>query len=341
MQTSDFDYDYPDHLVATHPEANFRTMCVEAGVAVPLEISKSELLNKFSHGDVLAINDTRVVRRRITTATGLEILFLNKLDSSNIWEVLFPARSVKDFEEIPLPGGVTAKLIERGLPQKLSVSITLDENYFSEHAELALPPYIQKARGERHNLPDEDVWYQTAWAKNPGSQAAPTASLHFTSQDIDFLKSRGVVIAPLTLHVGMGTFLPIKTETLEDHKMHFEWAHLPAESVAKITAAKAAGRRVWALGTTAVRTLESWAIGKLSASGDGDFAGQTDLFIRPGYRFEVVDGLLTNFHQPSSTLIALVSAFAGREQVLAAYKWAMAQNFRLFSYGDLTVWTRS
>lgn len=339
MRTADFKYEYPEALIAIKPDANFRIMSASRLGESPIEISKSDLFAKFSPGDVLAINETRVVPRRVTSLNGLEILFLNSMTESLVWEVLFPARSVRDSDEILLPGGVSARLLERGLPQKLKLSALLTEEYFQEHAELALPPYIQKSRGERHNLPEEELWYQTAWAKNPGSHAAPTASLHFSKDDIQFLKSKGVQIAPLTLHVGIGTFLPIKSENLADHKMHFESAYLPKESVAMVSAAKSSGRLVWALGTTVARTLESWAGGHLQELKDGDYSGQTDLFIRPGYKFEVIDGLLTNFHQPQSTLIAMVSAFAGREKVLAAYEWAIAKKFRLFSYGDLTVWT--
>lgn len=339
MLTSQFLYKYPEALVATEPRANSRMMRLFAEDLSPSEISKIELFTYFKTGDVIAINDTRVLRRRVTALNGVEILFL-KQTTTETWQVLCPARELNDHEAFQLPGGVSAKLIRRGLPQELSLSGPLDEAYFQRFGELALPPYIQKARGERHNREQEESWYQTAWAKNPGSQAAPTASLHFTSADLEFLRARGVFIAPLTLHVGMGTFLPVKTAILDDHKMHSESAFIPAASAHLIREAKAQGQQVWALGTTVVRALESWGHGHLSETAQGDVSGDTDIFIRPGFQFEVVDGLLTNFHQPCSTLLALVAAFAGRERVLSAYEWAMAKNFRLFSYGDLSIWTR-
>jgi S-adenosylmethionine:tRNA ribosyltransferase-isomerase len=265
---------------------------------------------------------------------------------ANVWEVLFPAKQIKNDETILLPDGVTAKLIERGLPQKIQTSISLTEDYFLKFGELALPPYIQKARGERHNRKNEEELYQTAWAKNFGSHASPTASLHFTKEDLLALKDRGVIIAPLTLHVGIGTFLPIKTVQLSEHKMHGEFATISQSSIEAILRAKEQKHKVWALGTTAVRTLESWAAGKLQAQENGDVAGVTNLFIQPGYKFQVVDNLLTNFHQPGSTLLALVAAFAehslnganGLEVVHAAYQFAIENKFRLFSYGDLSIW---
>lgn len=338
LHTKLFDFTYPESLVATEPRLGFRTMWV-AGQAAPTELQPSEIIHIFKPGDLLVLNDTKVLKRRVTTPQGLEILFLESLPD-NTWEVLFPARGVKDNVDFPLPGGLTAQLVERGLPQKIKVSGPLTESYFSEHGELALPPYIQKARGERHNRETENSIYQTAWAQKPGSYAAPTASLHFQNQDLEKFREVGVQTATLTLHVGLGTFLPVKTENLEEHKMHAEEIFIPRETIEKIVATKKAGGRVWALGTTVTRALESWARGKLSETSKGDVAGASDLFITPGFQFEVVDALMTNFHQPKSTLLALVSAWAGRENVLSAYQWAIEKKFRLFSYGDLTIWTR-
>ena len=342
MLTEDFHYNYPEHLVAAQPQKDFRILWSGGAEKAPREITKAELFSEFTPGDVLTINDTRVLRRRVTAPNGLEILFIKKVGttSDEIWEVLCPARVLKDGEEFALPGDITAKLVARGLPQKLRISKLLDENYFSAHGELAIPPYIQKARGERFNRPEEEKWYQTEWAKNAGSQAAPTASLHFSKQDLAFLIGNGIRVTSLTLHVGMGTFLPIKTPHIEQHQMHSESVNIPASSVRAIIEAKVKGQKVWALGTTVARALESWGHGLLHENEKGDFIGESALFIYPGFRFEVVGGLLTNFHQPSSTLLALISAFANREQVLSAYEWAIAQKFRLFSYGDLTAWKR-
>lgn len=342
MRTSDLNYNYPPHLVATEPRADYRIMWSSAAQAMPAEISKNQLFQMFQPGDVLAVNDTRVLRRRVTALNGLEILFLGVLNSdAQLWEVLFPAREVRDDEVFMLPGGIEAQLVSRGLPQALRVSRPLTENYFQEFGELALPPYIQKARNERHNRTQEEAWYQTAWAKNPGSYAAPTASLHFTEADLTHLKNeRGVKIAYFTLHVGLGTFLPVKTQQLSDHKMHAEMVYLSNESVQTLTSAQQLNKKIWALGTTAARTLESWARDMLHKDSDGAFSGPTDLFIQPGFEYRVVDNLLTNFHQPQSTLIVLVSAFATLPKVLSAYEWAIQKEFRLFSYGDLTVWTK-
>lgn len=365
MRTSDLHYDYPEYLVAKEPQDDFRTLYVETNE--PIEIAKKQLLQYFRPGDVLVINDTKVLRRRVTSTNGLEILFLNEVASFNSspgfqpqgfqrWSVLFPAREIKDGATFTLPGfqggplnnePITARLIERGLPQVIEVSRPLDEAYFAEHAELALPPYIQKARGERRNRPEDINWYQSAWACQPGSFAAPTASLHFTSTDLEYLQACGVTIAPLTLHVGLGTFLPIKTTHLEEHVMHKEFAFLPTPTVRAILQAQQneirahnkTRQRVWALGTTVTRALESWGNGLLQET-VGGYVGETDLFIHAGYKFKVVEGLLTNFHQPGSTLLALVTAFAGYERVMNAYKWAIKNNFRLFSYGDLSVWKR-
>jgi len=340
LNTEAYDYIYPEALVATAPVRDFRTMWVQAGAPEPQEIQPSDIPSLFKSSDVLVINDTMVLKRRVTTPAGLEILFLSETERPNVWQVLFPAREVKDNAEIALPGNVMAKLLARGLPQTLEVSEKLDENYFNQHGELALPPYIQKARGQRYNRENEMHDYQTAWAETPGSLAAPTASLHFTSGDLTKIKNAGVTIVPLTLHVGLGTFLPVKSQILSEHKMHAEEIFIPRATTEKIIAAKATGHRVWALGTTAVRALESWGHGRLKETSAGDFAGASDLFITPGFKFEVVDAIMTNFHQPKSTLLALVSAWAGRERVLSAYEWAIARQFRLFSYGDFSIWTR-
>ncbi len=349
MKTTELDYIYPESLVATEPQKQLRVLVrslsprngsvPDGKITEPVEQNKAQLFDHFRKGDVLVVNDTKVERRRVTTQSGLEILFLSSNAQKTEGQVLCAARDLKDGQKIAMPGSVTAELVARGLPQTLRLDRALDPAYFTEHGELALPPYIQKARGERKNRPDEEKWYQTDWARATGSQAAPTASLHFTKSDLMQLNARGVIVAPLTLHVGMGTFLPIKTDDLSEHKMHSEYVSIPSATVEQIIESKRAGHKVWALGTTVTRSLESWAQGLLTEGFTGT-AGETTLFIKPGYKFEVVDCLLTNFHQPRSTLLALVSAFAGRETVLNSYQWAIAHNFKLFSYGDLTAWIK-
>jgi S-adenosylmethionine:tRNA ribosyltransferase-isomerase len=345
VKTQDLNYNYPDDLVATEPKADYRIL-YSSGEKFD-EIKKETLPHIFNTGDVLVINDTRVMKRRIFTEEGLEILFLNPTTKSNgnsrsEWHVLFPARDLKMGAELLLPQNVKLKLTAKGLPQTLQViEGELNEEYFSKNAFLALPPYIQKARGERTPTNADDKWYQTAWAENAGSLAAPTASLHFTEEDLKKIESRGVHIVRLTLHVGIGTFLPIKVEDLNEHKMHQEWAEISGKTIQVIENAKRDGHRIWGLGTTVVRSLESWAENKLVWNKDTQTAsGYTDLFIQPGYKFKIIDGILTNFHQPGSSLIALVAAFAGLENVQKAYSYAIEHRFRLFSYGDLSIWTK-
>ncbi len=334
LRIQDLDFNFPEELVAQSPSRPSRVMWVENE---PVEISIDELISRIPSGDVLVINDTRVLKRRVF-AGDLEVLFLQSEDRK-IWDVLFPASRFKIGDSIELPLGVIVKVLEKGRPQKLQSSVPLEESYFEKVAEIPLPPYIQKARNERHTRQQDSQWYQTAWAEKPGSLASPTASLHFTSEHLEKLKRKGVVIANVTLHVGLGTFLPVTTEILEEHKMHSEFVEVAAVTWQTIQSAKTAGKKVWALGTTSARALESAAAGKLRKS-DSGFIGSTDLLIAPGFEWQVVDRLLTNFHQPESTLLALVAAFTNLEKVKSCYQWAIDRSFHLFSYGDLSVWIR-
>lgn len=340
MKVSELDFKYPEELVATEPRRPSRVMWVRNGQ--PQELSKADFLNQFREHDTLVLNDTRVLKRRVF-AGDLEILFLKETNPGE-WEVLFPSRKFAVGSEFQLPEDVTMTLVEKGRPQKVKLSQAVDETYFQRVAELPLPPYIQKAReahgGGRHNVAADESWYQTAWAQNPGSFAAPTASLHLTQDDLDLLKNRGVSIHKLTLHVGLGTFLPVLAEDLDDHDMHSEYVEISAETWKAVDPTQKSNRqgRVFSLGTTVTRALESAALEKIPRAADGGFCGFTNLLIQPGYKFQVIDILLTNFHQPKSTLLALVSAFAGLENVRACYLWAIERKFRLFSYGDLSVW---
>lgn len=340
MKLTDLDFSYPERLVATERLAVSRIMLVEK--LEPRELSgTSALLEYFKPGDCLIVNDTRVLSRRVFTESGLEILFLHSDSSLKTWQVLCPASKWKDGEEQKLPGGVSLKLSTRGRPQTVESSISLDEAYFEINGEMPLPPYIQKARGERHTRREDSHQYQTAWAEKNGSLAAPTASLHFKSGELDSLAARGVKVAKLTLHVGLGTFLPVTKENLDEHIMHGEFTEIPDTTWRLIEETKANGGRVWALGTTVTRALESVAQGKLEKDRrGGGFFGETDLFIRPGFEYKVVDVLMTNFHQPKSTLLALVAAFSDLETVKRCYEWAIKKEFRLFSYGDLSVWIK-
>ncbi len=337
MPKSVFNYEYPEKLIALKPKEPCRILDADTCS----EIDKAGLIQKFQKGDVLVINNSKVLKRRIITDSGLEILFLESDESRINWQVLFPARGLKVGSEISLPEGITAKLTEKGIPQKLQFEHAVPEAYFQNHAELALPPYIQQARGDRHNWSDDEKWYQTDWAKQEGSVASPTASLHFTKKDLQDLQEKGVLIEEVTLHVGAGTFLPIRTDNIEEHEMHSEFAEISQSTIDQLESAKTNGNRIWALGTTACRTVESYGQGLLTHYPDYQlYSGMTQLFIYPGYKWHYVSGLLTNFHQPKTTLLCLVEAFSGREKLQKAYGYAIQNEFRLFSYGDLSVWTR-
>ena len=336
MKLIDLGFSYPESLVATRPQSPSRVMWVEDGL--PAEITLQELLQRIPAGDVLVVNNTKVLKRRVF-AGDLEILFLRQISPLE-WEVLFPSRKMKIEEQIQLPEDVVMTLTQKGRPQRVQVSRELHENYFQKNAELPLPPYIQKAREARHTEEADESWYQTVWAKKEGSFAAPTASLHFKTEDLDFLRSRGVHIVELTLHVGLGTFLPVTAEDLNDHEMHEEFVEIPGFTWQLIQQTKAHGGQVWSLGTTSTRSLESAALGLLERSEDGGYVGLTRLLIQPGFEWKVVDNLLTNFHQPESTLLALVSGFSSLATVKACYQWAIERSFRLFSYGDLSCWIK-
>lgn len=341
MRVTDLYFDYPEDLVALTPVYPPRVMWSNTDGAK--EISWAELKAEFKSGDVLVLNDTKVVARRIfaKTVSGVEfeILFVEQVDDIT-WRVLCPASRLKPEERVLLPGGIEFRIHERGRVQTAKVSTIIDEQYFEKWGEIPLPPYIQKARKERHTRNEDGNWYQTSWAKTPGSSAAPTASLHFKKSDLDELKEKGVQIVTLTLHVGLGTYLPVTVQDLRDHHMHHEWVSISSASWMEIQEARDASKNIWALGTTVARSLESAASGVLPTDGFGGFVGTTNLMIIPGFDFKVVTRLLTNFHQPESTLLALVMGFAGRENVQRAYKWAVQKGFRLFSYGDLTAWVK-
>lgn len=334
MKLSDLHFDFPEELIATSPVRPSRVMFVNDGK--PQEISLQDLLAKFSAGDVLVVNNTQVLKRRVF-AGDVEILFLKQVNATD-WEVLFPSKKYKIGEALELPLGVSMTLVQKGRPQVVRLSQEVGEDYFQKVAELPLPPYIQKARNARHTVEADESWYQTAWAKKPGSFAAPTASLHFSEQDLDSLRAKGVHVAEVTLHVGLGTFLPVTAEDLNDHDMHEEYVEVSAETWTTIQQARESGKLVWSLGTTTTRSLESAAGGLLTGSATEGFRGFTKLLIQPGYEFKIVQRLLTNFHQPESTLLALVSGFSSLETVKACYQWAIERKFRLFSYGDLTCW---
>jgi S-adenosylmethionine:tRNA ribosyltransferase-isomerase len=335
MKLSDLQFDYPAELIATSPSRPSRVLWAQEG-NLPEEITIAELISRIPRGDALVINDTKVLKRRVFSENETEILFLDKVsesENSNRWQVLFPSKKYSVGSCLSLPNGVNLKLIEKGRPQIVEVSPAITDDYFAQYGELPLPPYIQKARNSRHNTNDDKLWYQTDWAENAGSMAAPTASLHFTNGDLEALRQNGVAVITVTLHVGLGTFLPVTVEDLSDHKMHSEVYEIHPSSWNMLNQIRTSGGKVWALGTTSTRALESAARTEI-------LFGQTDILIKPGTEFLMVDRLLTNFHQPESTLLALVSAFTNLERVKGCYSWAIHRKFKLFSYGDLSVWIR-
>lgn len=335
MKRAELNYDYPESLIATEPSRPTRVLFAEQG-RVPKEITVQQLMDMISADDVFVVNNTRVLKRRVF-AGDLEILFLDQLSENmefNEWSVLFPSKKFKVGECINLPGGFKMELLEKGRPQKVRITPKITEADFERLAELPLPPYIQKARNERHNVISDKSWYQTAWAAKPGSFAAPTASLHFSAADLTWLKNKGVQVIELTLHVGLGTFLPVLTEDLDEHKMHAEVYEITMDDWQKIKEAKKNQKGIWSLGTTTTRVLESVARTEI-------LSGSTDILLQVGSEFKIVNRLLTNFHQPESTLLALVAGFFGLQAVKHNYSWAIEKKFKLFSYGDLSVWIKN
>ena len=339
MLVADFDYHLPPESIAQRPapRGTSRLMTLGRGDGRVGHRAFADLPGLLDPGDLLVVNDTRVLPARLfgTDPEGrrTEFLLSRQLPGvSESWECLArPGRRAKPgrvfrFDET-LEGQVTART-EGGL-YVVAFSGPL-EPHLATIGSAPLPPYIERPGGVADA--DDARDYQTVYARERGAIAAPTAGLHFTEKVLDEVRGRGVTIAPVTLHVGIGTFRPVKTEAVEGHRMDPERALIPAETARAVAAAKAEGRRVVAVGTTSVRTLEASALAHGGQVAEGPL--ETDLFLVPGSPFVVVDALLTNFHLPRSTLLMLVSAFAGRERVLAAYREAVGKGYRFFSYGD-------
>jgi S-adenosylmethionine:tRNA ribosyltransferase-isomerase len=351
MQTADFDFVLPPELIAQHPAPKrdeSRLLVLHRGENRVEHRRFPDLLEFLRPGDVLVLNNSRVIPARlrgVNAKTGgkFEILLLEENAPNDWWTMMRPGKNARIGTQIILhdadgkTGGIRATVAETSDEghRRLQFSGTPDiSRELDRLGEVPLPPYIQ-----RHSqLPEDKDRYQTVFAKTDGSVAAPTAGLHFTPELLEQIRARGVQICFITLHVGPGTFLPVKTESLAAHKMHEERFELSDEAANLINAAKNSSRRVIAAGTTTVRVLETVAAqnnGKLAKN-----AGKTGIFIHPPFSFRVVDALLTNFHLPRSTLLMLVSAFAapgethGREMILRAYAEAIREHYRFFSYGD-------
>ncbi|WP_274572087.1 tRNA preQ1(34) S-adenosylmethionine ribosyltransferase-isomerase QueA [Neisseria leonii] len=332
MQLSDFDFDLPEHLIAQHPPAERGTSRLLAALpGGPFSDGRfADLPDYIEAGDVLVFNNTKVMKARLfgQKASGgrIEALIERVVDTHTALAHIRASKSPKPGACLLFDGGIEAEMTERhGELFCLKFAGTQSVyDLLAQHGRLPLPPYIGRAADE-----DDEGRYQTVYAKHQGAVAAPTAGLHFTDGLLDRLRAQGAVLAEVTLHVGAGTFQPVRVDNIAEHKMHSEWYDVPPETVAAVETAKARGRRVWAVGTTSMRALESAARGGLRA-GQGD----TDIFITPGYRFQVIDRLITNFHLPKSTLLMLVSAFSGTEHIRQVYRHAVAQQYRFFSYGD-------
>ena len=336
MNTSDFFYELPQELIAQHPLANrtsSRLLVLDKHTGETQHKTFTDILDILQEGDCLVVNNTKVIPARLfgenAKGKAVELLLLNTKEA-NVWEVLVkPGKQAKEGDIITFgaEGLLSGEIVEVKEDGNRLIKFNykgIFEEILDKLGEMPLPPYITE------KLEDKDR-YQTVYAAEPGSAAAPTAGLHFTEELLERIAQKGIKIVNVTLHVGLGTFRPVKVDNIEDHQMHSEYYILEATQAKIINTARVNGKRVFAVGTTSVRTLESCVDdnGTLHAN-----SGYTSIFIYPGYTFKAIDGLITNFHLPESTLVMLVSALAGRENTLNAYNQAVAKRYRFFSFGD-------
>lgn len=335
MKTSEFYYDLPKELIAQDPisdRASSRLMILRGDGSVEHKVF-SDIIDELSDGDCLVLNDTKVIPARLIgtkpdTGANVEVFLLKRL-GNRTWETLVrPGKKLRSGAKVSFGGGILNCDIKECLPDGNRIVEFSFEGVFEEIldklGEMPLPPYIT------HKLADKNR-YQTVYAKYDGSAAAPTAGLHFTNDLLDRISQKGVRICFVTLHVGLGTFRPVKVSDISEHQMHSEWYNVSSECADTINRTKKEGGRVICVGTTSCRTVES------SCDENGQViagSGDTDIFIYPGYKFKVLDGLITNFHLPESTLLMLVSALAGKDRIMAAYKEAIDMRYRFFSFGD-------
>jgi S-adenosylmethionine:tRNA ribosyltransferase-isomerase len=325
LLTSDLDYDLPKALIAqapAEPRDASRLMVLDAAAGTIEHRTFRDLPLFLRPGDALVLNETKVLPARLKarkpTGGEVELLFLRNLgpDRDNAWEALArPAKRLKPGGRL-LAGDEKLDLVENLGEGRWSVSAPDVPGLLERHGRMPLPPYIEAT-------PEAEARYQTVYAREPGSAAAPTAGFHFTEEVLRGAERAGAAVAHVTLHVGTGTFLPVRTEKLEDHRMHAERYDVPEEAARVVEGAG----RVVAAGTTVARTLETWA-------GTGDRSGESRLFVYPGYRWRAVDALMTNFHLPRSTLLAMVMSFGGRDLVREAYRVAVEERYRFYSFGD-------
>jgi S-adenosylmethionine:tRNA ribosyltransferase-isomerase len=350
LLVSDFDFELPPELIAQQPperRGQSRMLVMDRATGVFRDSEFSELPSLLRAGDLIVLNDTRVIPARLSARrtlrrekekpTGRIEVMLTQQESSGEWHALVrPGRKVAIGERLvfPAPDGSTAleaEVLDRGAFGERRLRFDATQDFFAmlEHiGHIPLPPYIR-----REDVAEDRERYQTVFARERGSVAAPTAGLHFTPTILDAIAAQGVEVAHVTLHVGLGTFAPLRAERVAEVKLHREHYTISEKAAEALNRARKEGRRILAVGTTVVRTLESAAA--QSAAGTLEpHTGETGIFISPGFHFRIANGLLTNFHLPQSSLLILVSAFAGREPVLAAYAHAVQQRYRFFSYGD-------
>ena len=336
MKVTDFDYYLPEELIAQHPNEKrdeAKLMILNRQTQKISHKIFKDIIDYLEPGDCLAINNTKVIPARLYgtkegTNANIEILLLKKI-KNDTWEAIVkPGKKLRTGAKVSFGNGLLKAQIKDILENGNRIIEFYNKGIFNEILDkigiMPLPPYIKEKLKEQNR-------YQTVYAKNEGSAAAPTAGLHFTEELLEKIKEKGVEIANVTLHVGIGTFRPVKVENIEEHDMHSEHFYIKKEDADKINKAKKTGKRVIACGTTSCRVLESVA----NQNGEvKEIEADTNIFIYPGYKFKCIDGLITNFHLPKSTLIMLVSALAGREYVLNAYQEAVKEKYLFFSFGD-------
>jgi len=343
LTVADFDFDLPSQLIAQHPAAERSGARLLDGTgAVPVDRAIRDLPALLQRGDLLVFNDTRVIKARLLgekpTGGAVEALVERVLPGHEVLAHLRASKSPRPGGRVRFADAFDAEVLGRGGPEGALFHLRFPADpvvLLERHGHVPLPPYIEHA-----DTAEDAERYQTVFAARPGAVAAPTAALHFDEALLAALAACGVRRAAVTLHVGAGTFQPVRVNDIAEHRMHSEWFEVGAETVAAIAATRAGGGRVVAVGTTTLRALESAA--RRSADGTlQPFSGETDLFITPGFEFRVVEQLLTNFHLPRSTLLMLVSAFSGHAHVMALYRHAVESRYRFFSYGDAMLLQRA
>jgi S-adenosylmethionine:tRNA ribosyltransferase-isomerase len=344
MRVADFSFDLPEHLIARYPKPNrreSRLMSLNGDTGEIAHLQFAQIVEQLQPGDVLVFNNTRVIPARLfgqkQSGGKIEVLVERILSKDRVLAHIRASKAPKQGSILLFDNNVSAEMVARHdalfeLQFKTSESVLA---ILEQIGHIPLPPYIARP----DELSDRER-YQTVYSEKPGAVAAPTAGLHFDEALLEELKAKGVELAFITLHVGAGTFQPVRVENIEEHVMHKEYAEVPEVVVAQIKACKARGNKVVAVGTTSVRSLETAALSCDSIEQLQPFYGDTDIFITPGFQFKCVDALITNFHLSESTLLMLVSAFAGYEHIMQAYKIAVAEEYRFFSYGDAMFLTK-